>query len=287
MSHVIEIDNLEDDRLVAYWDLRDADLRGARRLFTVESTRVIRRFLASSWPVESLLLEPHAFDALREELSTLEEGIPIYRAPADSLETISGYGFHRGALALGRREQMPQGIASLGNTLEKESCTILAAEGVVHVDNMGGLFRNAACLGADGVMLSPACADPLFRKTVRISTGRVFTIPWTRCESWPDSLIELREEHGFRIVALETGADAISLEQLALEPRMLMLVGAEGRGLAPATLAACDQVLEIPSSADAEDETSVNVAVASAIGLYELGRRRRAHDLDQRRFGSA
>ena len=182
--------------------------------------------------------------------------------------------FHGGALALGRRDLDLNSLAPLAKVIEQSESTILAAEGVVHVDNMGSLFRNAACLGADGVLLSPTCADPLLRKTVRISTGQVFTVPWTRCNEWPTVLSQLKSEHGFKVAALETGVDAVSLEQLSIAPRMILIVGAEGDGLSQKTLALCDQVLEIPTPTGNE-VTSMNVAVASAIGLYELGRGRR------------
>lgn len=278
MSRAIEITDLDDERLADYRDLRDADLRGARSLFTVESVRVVQRFIRSGWPIESLLLEPHAVADLRDDLATIQGDTPIYLAAAGALRTISGYGFHGGALALGRRDHEREGLTSLKHVLSKPQATILAAEGVVHVDNMGGLFRNGACLGASGILLSPTCADPLLRKTVRISMGRVFTIPWASCPSWLDALEELRSAYGFHLVALETGAGSCLLEKLELRPKTIMLVGAEGAGIHADTLRMCDQILEIPSL-DPEGGASVNVAVASGIGLYELGRRRRDEDL--------
>jgi tRNA G18 (ribose-2'-O)-methylase SpoU len=279
MARPIHITTIDDDRLADYRDLRDADLRGARRLFTVESPRVLGRFLSSGWPIESVLIEPEIAESLAPQLDALEQGVPVYVSASGTLREISGYGFHGGALALGRRDGRTGGLDALSDAIGQTESTILAAEGVVHVDNMGSLFRNAACLGADGVLLSPTCADPLFRKTVRISMGRVFTVPWTRCKSWPATLQELRTEHGFHVVALETGDVTTPIDTLQLAPRTVLLLGAEGTGLSPETLRICDQVLEIPMST-AGEAASVNVAVASAIGLYELARRRRGQDLD-------
>lgn len=274
MSQLIPITEINDERLADYRDLRDADLRGARKLFTVESPRVLERFLGSEWPIESILVEHDVAQTLSSSLQHVDDDVPVYVADNGALRAISGYGFHGGALALGRRNPKPSGLKPLDNVLAKNTVTLLAAEGVVHVDNMGSLFRNAACLGADGVLLSPTCADPLFRKTVRISTGRVFTVPWAHCETWPQTIQELQSDHGFHVVALESGVGAAPLHQLTPTDRTIMLVGAEGAGLSQETLALCNQVLEIPTCTGSE-AASVNVAVASAIGLYELGRSRR------------
>lgn len=280
MAEPIHINDIDDERLADYRDLRDADLRGSRKLFTVESPRVLARFLDSDWPVESLLLEQDVADALAGRIEALDAGVPVYVSEPGSLRSISGYGFHGGALALGKRARERSGMTHLDEVVQRSGSTILAAEGVVHVDNMGSLFRNAACLGADGIMLSSSCADPLFRKTVRISMGRVFTVPWTRVDDLPAALDGLRTEQGFQVVGLETGSGSRPLDELATSDRMVLLVGAEGDGLSEAARAACDQVLEIPMSLEGE-AGSLNVSIASAIGLHELGRRRRGQDLDR------
>ena len=280
---MIEISDLQDPRLDDYRDLRDADLRGARRLFTVESLRVVRRFLRSGWPVESLLLEPDAARNLSAELDGMPKEVPIYLAPEKALRSISGYGFHGGALALGRRDPRPSGMACLEGILERPQLTIMAAEGVVHVDNMGSLFRNASCLGADAVLLSPTCADPLLRKTVRISTGRVFSLPWSFMDPWNESLERLKQEHGFKVIGFDTHARSRSIDTMESADRVVLLFGAEGRGLEDVTVDSCDQLCEIPvrPSEDQEDDASINVAVASGIALHERFRRiRLGDDLD-------
>lgn len=283
MGSMIQINDLDDPRLDDYRDLRDADLRGARRLFTVESLRVVRRFIRSGWPIESLLLEPKAAERLGDDLHMVSAEVPIYIAPTDSMRRISGYGFHGGALGLGRRAGTDRGLGCLTPLLEHRRITILAAEGVVHVDNMGSLFRNAACLGADAVLLDPTCSDPLLRKTVRISTGRVFSMPWSFIAPWPDALRTLQAEHGFKVVGLDTHPDADSLDDLEHADRTILMMGGEGHGLSEEAIGSCDQLCEIPVGIplDEDEDASLNVAVASAIALHERFRRvRLGNDLD-------
>ena len=204
----------------------------------------------------------------------------MYVTGSGLLRSISGYGFHGGALALGRRPTHQDGLGALAPLLEREQVTLLAAEGVVHVDNLGSLFRNGACLGTDGILLSPTCSDPLLRKAIRISTGRVFEVPWAFGSPWPELLTELRTRHHFRIIALENTPSAQDIARMECGPRNVLLVGAEGHGLGEETLQLCDQILEIPGAPDRPVE-SMNVAVASAIGLHELGSRLRGvEDLD-------
>ena len=280
MGSIIEISDLQDPRLEDYRDLRDADLRGARKLFTVESLRVVRRFLRSGWPAESILLEPRAARELAAELETVAPEVPVYLAPEKALRTISGYGFHGGALALGRRPVEQPGLDCLDDLLDRPGSTIVAAEGVVHVDNMGSLFRNASCLGADAVLLSPSCADPLLRKTVRISSGRVFSLPWSFTAPWRESLERLKLDHGFRIIGFDTHSKSVSIDRMHPSERVVLLFGGEGHGLEEATIASCDQLCEIPvrSSEGRDEDASINVAVASAIALHERFRRSRLGD---------
>lgn len=277
---MIRIADPGDDRLADYRELRDADLRGTRRLFTVESERVLARFLDSGWRPESVLVEAEVAERLHARLEVLGADIPVYVAEPGALREISGYGFHGGALALGSRRQVLQGLEPVESLLARRRVTFLAAEGVVHVDNMGALFRNASSLGAEGVLLSPDCSDPLLRKSIRISTGRVFQVPWAICDPWPGTIDLLRQDHGFRVIGLENTSGASDIEGMEYADRCVLLVGAEGSGLREATLQLCDQVLEIPGIGD-DQSRSLNVAVASAIGLHEVGRRRRrADDLD-------
>ncbi len=274
MTPMIRIDDLEDSRLDAFRELRDADLRGARSLFTVESERVLRRFLESGWPAESVLLEEDVHTRLEEVIDTLNPSIPVYVTANGSLDEVSGYGFHRGALALGRRAPDRPAHLRLEGPRTQPISTLLAADGVAHVDNMGSLFRNAACLGATGILLGPGCADPLFRKTVRISSGHVFKVPWEQTEDLHGTLSDLKARHGFHIIGLELSVESRNIESMTSASRTVLIVGSEGDGLSPATRTLCDEIVHIPG-ADGANQDSLNVAVASAIGLHELGRRAR------------
>ena len=280
MASINQINEVDDPRLEEYRELRDADLRGARKLFTVESERVLSRFLQSEWKAHSILIEESVADRLHPLLSLVEESTPIYVTKQGLLRSITGYGFHGGALALGLRSSVRHELDQIETILERDKVTLLAAEGVVHVDNIGALFRNGACIGTDGILLSPTCSDPLLRKAIRISTGRVFEVPWMTCANWRETLVQLRDHYQFTIIALENSSSAVDIELMECGPRNLILVGSEGHGIEPETLAICDQTVQIPAGS-APTVESMNVAVASAIGLHELGRRRRrAENLD-------
>ena len=274
MRTMLRIDDLDDRRLDRFRCLRDADLRGARSLFVVESERVLERFLQSGWPVDSVLVEEDVHDRLRTLLDDLEETVPVFVTDNGSLDGVTGYRFHRGAVALGLRSQEKSRACELEAASEKPNCTLLAAEGVAHVDNMGSLFRNAACLGASGLILGPGCADPLFRKTIRVSSGHVFGVPWSAPTDFHSTLKALRREREFRIIGLELCEDSDEIMNMSFSDRTIMVVGSEGAGLSEKTRGLCDQLVHIPGCAG-NTQDSLNVAVASAIGLHELGRRRR------------
>ena len=273
MRPMIRIDDLDDPRLNAFRDLRDADLRGARSLFTVESQRVLERFLESGWPVETVLVEEDVQMRLQALLDRLDDAVPVYVTPNGALDAVSGYGFHRGALALGRRNPGAPKQLRLEEVCTRSTCTLLAADGVAHVDNMGSLFRNAACLGASGLLLGPGCTDPLFRKTIRISSGHVFRIPWKVADDFHETLQTLKAID-FKVIGLELSDVSHDIEHMTVAKKTIMIVGSEGDGLSPSTRALCDELVHIPGRGTMDQQESLNVAVASAIGLHELGRRR-------------
>lgn len=268
-----------DPRLAPYRDVRDADLRGAHGLFLVESPRCVARFLRAcargAWQAESALVAP-------EHLSLLgplarAANCPLLHAEADWIAAHSGYRFHHGALAIGRHPA-PRPLAELLTALPPGPATLVIADGVVHVDNMGSLFRNAACLGAHAVALGPGCADPLGRKSVRISMGRVFGVPFTAVQDAAQAVREAKAA-GFACVALEQAPGAVPLQGWTPAARTALVLGAEGRGVDPGLLAACDACVEIPASPDPlagelDGAPSLNVSTALAIALHEL---RRAH----------
>ena len=220
------------------------------------------------------LVEEDVHARLAPILNELDDEVPVYVTGNGSLDVVSGYGFHRGALALGRRTPGAPKKLRLDEACVDSKCTLLAAEGVAHVDNMGSLFRNAACLEASGVLLGPGCADPLFRKTVRVSSGHVFRIPWEVAADFHATLQTLKTGQGFRIIGLELSDDSRDIEAMNAGDRTVMIVGSEGDGLSDATRTLCDELVHIPGS-ERTGRDSLNVAVASAIGLHELRRRTR------------
>jgi tRNA G18 (ribose-2'-O)-methylase SpoU len=270
--------NADDPARAPYRDSRDADLRGTHGLFLVESSRCVARFLraccAGTFEAVSVLAAPQHVPLLGPLASAA--GCPLLEGSMEEIAAWSGYRFHHGALALGRHTgglPLPALLAA-----QPSVAALVVADGVVHVDNMGSLFRNAACLGATGVLLGPGCADPLGRKAVRISMGRVFGVPWSSCPSLSDALRDLREA-GFRPTAVEQSPGALPLHAWRPAVREALLMGAEGRGLAPDLLAACDACVEIPSTPDplageGDGPPSLNVATALAVVLGELRRHR-------------
>ena len=270
-----------DPRLAPYRDARDADLRGAHGLFLVESARCVSRFLRACergpWKPVSVLLAPEHMAAVAP-LAT-RAGCPVFEADMESIAAHSGYRFHHGALALGEHTQGPP-LQDLLAALPPGPASVLVADGVVHVDNIGALFRNAACLGASAVVLGPGCADPLGRKCIRISMGRVFGVPFTTVPDAGAALAQLKQS-GLQCVAVEQSPTAIALHDWKPPQRVALLVGAEGRGVQPALLRACDACVEIAGSLDplageGDGPPSLNVSTASAIVLHEL-RRSGAH----------
>ncbi len=184
-------------------------------------------------------------------------------APAALLESVTGYDVHRGALAAMQRPA----LASVADIV-RDARLVVVLEGIVDHTNVGAVFRSAAGLGADAVLVAPTCADPLYRRSVKVSMGTVFQVPWTRIEPWPEGLGELREA-GFTIAALALSADAVSLGDFsrAGHERIALVMGTEGDGLSHDALAAADEVVTIPMAGSVD---SLNVAAASAVAVWAL-----------------
>lgn len=282
MSAAIHPADPADRRLDPYRAVRDADLRGRDGLACIETERVVRRFLAAwirgrtagrthaaACEPSSVLCDARTLPRLEPLLAQLD-GVDCFVAPdADAVTAISGYGLHSGALAIARRLPEPPADA-----LGARGGTVACCEGIVHTDNLGAVFRNAASFGAAGVLLSPGASDPLLRKTIRVSMGRVFDVPWARAARWPDDLRALRERHGFRIVAAEDVPGAADVADVPRTERTVIVFGAEGAGVSREVLAMADAVARIPMSthdgALADDPPSLNAAVASAVMLDRL-----------------
>jgi len=267
----IEITSLDDERIAVYRDVRDADLRGRDGLFMAESELVVRRLLGRPERLHSLLLSHPRHERLAEALSVLDAATPVYVAHARLISEVAGFSIHRGVLAAGRRPAAEEVTldAALGHLKAAPAATLLVAEGLTNVDNMGALFRNAAAFGVDGIVLDPTCCDPLYRKAIRVSMGHSLAVPYAISADWPGDLERLKREWGMMTIGAEATAGASPLWRMPRRPKTALIFGSEGHGLSPSALAACDAIGAIPMAAGVP---SLNVAVASAVFLYELRR---------------
>ena len=264
----ITVADAADARLTDYLDLTDVELRRRREpeegLFLAEGANVVSRALRAGFRPRSLLLLRDRAD--REDVRSVAAaltalGAPVYVADADVLAGLTGYDVHRGVLAAFERKPLP----SVGDVLPGAR-RVVVLEDVVDHTNLGAAFRSAAALGVDAVLVTPRCADPLYRRSVRVSMGTVFAVPWTRLTSWPADLARLTDA-GFVTAALALADDAITLDELAgrRHERLALVLGTEGSGLRTSTLAATDVRVRIPMSAGVD---SLNVAAAAAVACY-------------------
>lgn len=267
---IVGITDPNDARLLDYLAVRDADLARRSGTFVAEGREVVRRLLESgAHPVRSVLVSPSGRGALATTLDRLAPGVPVYEVPQALIETVTGFNIHRGCLALAERpaDRKWQDVLP-----RHDGATVIVLECVGNADNMGGVFRNAHALGASAVLLSDGCVDPLYRKAIRTSMGAALLVPFARIDPWPGALSELRAV-GWRVAAMcprsvrPLGDWARAIDR---EERVAVLVGHEGDGLSKEAVEAADDRVTIPMAADAD---SLNVSVAAAIALYELGKR--------------
>ena len=263
------IEQLDDPRISIYRNVKDSALRDARGLFVVESRLCVRRLvLASRYPVCSVLVTETALEALGGAFSQLGKDTPVYVASSNLLEELVGYNLHRGCIALARR--VPE--RSLDEILEPRPRLLIGLEQVANPENVGNVFRNAMAFGADAVLLSRGCADPLYRKAVRVSMGGTLLTPFAYLDGWPEAIERLREA-GFATLALSTDARALDLAALEAETvasqRIALILGAESEGLDKETLAAVDWKLRIPMASGVD---SLNIATAAGIALHHCFR---------------
>lgn len=267
------IQSIDDPRVEAYRSVRDGDLVRARGLFVAEGRLVVQRVLAERrYQVLSVLVTPAAHAELAPDLAAAGCDVPILIASPTDLAGIAGYDVHRGCLALVQRPA-PMPV----DDLLARAATVIVLEGVTNADNVGGVFRNAAAFGAGGVLLSPACCDPFYRKAIRTSMAAVLRVPFSRAEDreWPGVLTRVRDA-GFTLVALTPRQPSETLDSFGLRSpgeKFALLVGTEGAGLTPPVESAADYRVRIPTS---DDVDSLNLAVATGIALYELTRSRRS-----------
>ena len=271
----------DDPRLADYRHLKDRQLNAESARFVAESERVVRRLLGSGLRVCSVLVTPTRLAAMADVLSG-EQPFPVYVGGQEVIDAIAGFHVHRGCLAIGERPtssmpghpltsaRMDAGLDPKMTAIPTDARLLVAVEDLVDADNLGAIVRNAAAFGADALLLSPRAADPFYRKAIRVSLGSVFLLPIIRLTDWPGDLIALRRARGLSIVGAVVAPDAIPLHQLVPPARTLLLLGAEGPGLSPAAVAACDHRVTIPMAPAAD---SLNVATAGAVFLYHLGQR--------------
>lgn len=248
-----------------YTHLTDVKLRSIKEpewgIYIAESSKVIRRALAAGHRPLSFLMSEKWADDLIDVLQEHPE-VPVYVGSEDELEQVTGFALHRGALAaMARPEPVPL------QTLLEGVRRVAILEDIVDHTNVGAIFRSAAALDVDLVLVTPRCADPLYRRSIRVSMGTVFQVPWARLDSWPGALDTLHAA-GFTTAALALEEDSLSLTELAnrKDEKLALILGTEGHGLATSTLAATQHTVMIPMSHGVD---SLNVAAASAVAFWE------------------
>lgn len=266
------VEDARDERLRDYFSLTDVALRRLlepeRGLYMAESEKVLRRALGAGHRMRSLLMTPRWVGEWPDLLRTAAgQGAPVFVAAPAVAEAMTGFHLHRGVIAAMHRPQLPPLEEVLAGARR-----VAVLEDVVDHTNVGAVFRSAAALGVDAVLVTPRCADPLYRRSVRVSMGTVFQVPWTRVDPWPGG-VDLLKELGLTVAALALSEDSVSLDELERHPpeRLALVLGTEGDGLSPRTVAAADLVVRIPMGGGVD---SLNVAAASAVAFWAVRPRR-------------
>ncbi|RIV39935.1 TrmH family RNA methyltransferase [Micromonospora radicis] len=256
----------DDERIADYRALTDVELRTRweppHGLFIAEGELVLRRALRAGYPARSYLVDAKRVD----QLADLDTGdAPVYAATPEVLREATGFHVHRGVLASFRRTPLPPAAQVLATARR-----VVILEDVNNHTNLGAIFRAVAALGVDAVLLSPSCADPLYRRSVRVSMGEVFAVPYAKLEPWPTALTDVRDA-GFTVLAMTPAPDAVPIQRLtpAQRSRAALLLGAEGAGLTATAMAASDVRVVIPMRRGVD---SLNVAAATAVACWELSR---------------
>ena len=272
MAEIIEITDISAPELDVYARLTETQLRNRlepeKGIFIAESPKVIRRALDAGCRPQSLLMERKHIDGQGAEIIARCGDIPLYTADREILESLTGYTMTRGILCAMSRPKLP----ALEEVL-KDAKRVAILEGIVDSTNIGAIFRSAAAMHIDVVLLTPTCCDPLCRRAVRVSMGTVFQIPWTRIgenkDQWPQPGLQWLRNLGFKTAAMALSDDAVTIEDpdLMAEEKLAIILGTEGDGLSDQTIAQCDYTVCIPMSHDVD---SLNVAAASAVAFWQL-----------------
>ena len=267
MANIIEITDFSAPELDVYARLTEAQLLNRHRLkdglFIAESPKVIDRALNAGYEPVSFLVERKHIQGEAADVIARCGDIPVYTAEFDLLTKLTGYQLTRGSLCAMRRRPLPTVEEAL-----KGARRVAVLEDIMNPTNVGAIFRSAAALNMDAVLLTPACSNPLYRRSARVSMGTVFQIPWTYMgENWVEELKAL----GFKTAAMALTDDSVSIDdqELAKEEKLAIVLGTEGDGLAAQTIADCDYTVKIPMSHGVD---SLNVAAASAVAFWVLGR---------------
>ena len=275
MPNIIEITDFSAPELDVYTRLTQAQLRNRlepeKGVFIAESPKVIARALDAGYQPLSLLMERKQITGPAQDILTRCGDAPVYTADREMLARLTGYELTRGVLCAFRRPA-PRTVEQVC----RDARRVAVLEGIVDSTNVGAIFRSAAALNMDAVLITPSCCDPLCRRAVRVSMGTVFQVPWTffdrqQCP-WPERGMEVLRELGFKTAAMALKKDSVSIGDPALlaEERLAVVLGTEGDGLAAETIADCDYTVMIPM---AHGVDSLNVAAASAVAFWELGKR--------------
>ena len=267
---ITEVKSLDDGRLADYRHLTDHPLRtrfeNEHALMIVESKIAIEVALEEGVAVSSMLIDERRLESCSYLLERIGNDVPVYVMAHDAMSSLVGYKVTRGVLAACKR---PTALSTAD--ILSRSRNLCVVEGLVDVSNMGALFRSAAALGVDGIIVSPECTNPLSRRAIRVSMGNVFRIPWAKAagECWPASFFDELHGQGFATYALALEDDAVSLDDLALKlpEKRALFFGNEGVGLSRGVLDACDRHVIIPMARGVD---SLNVAASSAVAFWEL-----------------
>lgn len=272
MPDIIEITDLNDERTELFTRLTEAQLRNRlepeKGIFIAESAKVVRLALEMGCKPVAYLMERRQLTNQGREFIENAGSVPIFTADDEVLEGLTGYRLYRGVLAAMRRPKLP----SVDEVL-KDAHRVAVLEGIVDSTNIGAIFRSAAALNVDAVLVTANCGDPLYRRAVRVSMGTVFQVPWTRIgetnEDWPERGLERLRSLGFKSAAMALSDDSVSIddERLNKEEKLCIVFGTEGDGLAKETIARCDYTVRIPM---AHGVDSLNVASAAAVAFWQL-----------------
>ncbi len=267
MAELVAVDRADDERLADYRDLRDVELRkhveAEHGLFLAEGEKVVRRAVEAGYRPRSFLMAERWLDGLGDVLDASDA--PCFVVSERLAEEVTGFHVHRGALASLARTALP----SLGDVLV-DARSVLVLEDLVDHTNVGAVFRSGAAMGFDAVVLAPRCADPLYRRSVKVAMGAVFSLPWTRLPDWYAALPTL-SARGFTTVALTLADDAVPIEEAVRGvDRLALVLGSEGHGLSERWVRSAEVRATIPMAPGID---SLNVAAASAVACYVAARR--------------